>query len=387
MAHDRDGIGKQISRSTRVGLISCETVYPPRGGPSVHIYQVWHRLQRMSYEVRAWGRQAVPGYREYPRTGAGLARLLDDVDLLYIRFPFDSDFGLANAARLLLRRKLPMVCEFNAPLYEFMRECPPRTLWSLRYKAKLYSRNHLLVRSCIDHAICVSTVMADYARDEFGVRDVTVLPNGGDPELFTPDLRSAGRVAMGVTDDDFVVFWGGSTAFDWQGLEQVMSAAERFADNRVRFVIAGDPAHLPRPLPSNVTVLGQLSYFDMPSFIAGADLCLCLYRDYDWCRIGFYNSPLKLFDYMACARPVVGSRMGQIAEVIRDGENGVLVDGDVQEIAEAITKLRDDPARREALGRSARESIVHHYNWQWVAEETATIIEGLLPTPKSRRAK
>ena len=115
-------------RKGRIGLIACQTAFPPHGGPSVHVYQVWHRLQRMGYEVHAWGQQAVPGCTEHPRTEDGLRDLLRSVDLLYVRFPFEYYFTPACMARLLTNRRLPVICEFNAPLYQFTREYPEMAL-------------------------------------------------------------------------------------------------------------------------------------------------------------------------------------------------------------------------------------------------------------------
>jgi glycosyltransferase involved in cell wall biosynthesis len=362
---------------TRVGLVACETFYPPQGGPSVHVFQVWHRLQKMGFSVHAWGRQAVPGCREYPRTASGFAEMLKEVDALYIRFPFESDFPAAGFPRLLLNRR-PVVYEFDAPLYEWTRECPPRTLWSLRYKAILYGRNHLLVRGCADHGICVSREMEAYARREFGLRKLTVLPNGGDPERFHPGLRAEGRAAMGATEREFIVFWGGVTKYYWQGLSQLTAAAERCRGEAVRFVVAGDPAYLPQPVPPNILPIGQKTYFDIAKFMAGSDVCLAVYRDYDWCPIGFYGSAMKLFDYMSSGRPVIASRLGQICEVVQDGVNGYLTNGSPEELVEKIMTLRSDREKRERMGQAARETVLSKYNWQNVAERTAAILNDLV---------
>jgi len=380
------GISGAQSSKRRIGLVGCETAYPPTRGNAVHIYQLWHRLQAIGYEVHTWGEQAVPGRIEYARTEAGLARLLKNVDALYVRFPFESDFSPVSAMRLLLKRRLPMICEFNAPLYEFTRDWPPRTLWTMRHKAILYARNHILVRACVDHAICVSNVMARYVRREFGIRDVSVLCNGGDPELFNPRRRAEGRAAMGVKEDDFVVFWGGWTAMPWQGVDQVIAAARNCDGRQIRFAMAGDPAYLPNPLPKNIMLLGQLNYSDMPRAIAGADVCLCLYRDYDWCRIGFYGSSLKLFEYMASGRALIATDIGQIRQIIRDGENGFLTDGSPEDILEKIELLRRDPAKREAMGRAARQTVLQKYNWQNVARGTDSILSGLLQRPDAVRS-
>ncbi len=369
----------------RVGLIACETSYPPRGGPSVHVYQLWHRLCEMGYEVHTWGRQAVPGAREHPRTAEGLARVLRESDLLYARFPFEDGFDLRCAWRLLARRRTPLVCEFNAPLYELTRECVPGQLWSMRYRARLYARNHALMRACADHAICVSREMGDYAARQFGLRRVSVLPNGGDPELFTPEARAAGRRELGLGQEDFVVLWGGGTAWFWSGVEQIIGAARRLSAPNVRFLIVGDPAHLPRPLPPNVVAPGRRSYFEMPRLIAAADACLCVYRAFDWCPIGFYLSPLKLFDYMACGRAIIADNEGQVRRVIRHGENGLLTDGSPADIAAKIEALRADPERREAMGEAARRDVLERYNWQRVAERTHEIMQSLRPARPARR--
>lgn len=361
----------------RVGFVATESAYPPHGGPSVHIFQVWHRLRRMGYEIHTWGEQAIPDSLRYPRTPEGMADLLDHVDLLYWRLPVGPDWPWTFLAAIL-RRRMPIVAEFNAPLEERTLEWPGWQPWAVRRKLGFCARNHLIVRSRVCHTITVSRIMADYLRRAFGVDRLTLLPNGGDPELFTPARRAEGRRALGVRDEDFVLFWGGSTVYFWQGLSQVMAAAQQLNHERVRVVIAGDKRHLPNPLPRHVIALGSVNYFDMPQYVAGSDACLCLYNNYDWCSIGFYNSPLKLFDYMASGRPSIASNMGQIAEVIRDGENGYLTDGTPADLARKIQYLWEHREARERVGRAARDTIVCRYNWETVAERTAAILEAVL---------
>ena len=56
----------------------------------------------------------------------------------------------------------------------------------------------------------------------------------------------------------------------------------------------------------------------------------------------FYFSPLKLFEYMACGLPVAAARLGQIAEVVRDGETGLLDPaGDVEALTAVCDRLLD----------------------------------------------
>jgi len=69
----------------------------------------------------------------------------------------------------------------------------------------------------------------------------------------------------------------------------------------------------------------------------------------------FFGSPTKLYEYMAAGRPIVASRLGQIAEVLEDQVTALLVEPDnPQALAEAIVRLVDDAPLRTRLGCAAR---------------------------------
>ena len=68
--------------------------------------------------------------------------------------------------------------------------------------------------------------------------------------------------------------------------------------------------------------------------------------------------PNALLEGMACARAIVASNVGGMPDVVRDGENGVLVPpGDANALADAILSLLADPSRRARLGRAARATV------------------------------
>lgn len=84
---------------------------------------------------------------------------------------------------------------------------------------------------------------------------------------------------------------------------------------------------------------------------AGADVCAMpsVWQD---------ALPLAVMQPMAAARPVVGSRVGGIPEMIVDGESGLLVPpSDEAALAEALRRLLLDPALARRLGDAARERV------------------------------
>jgi glycosyltransferase involved in cell wall biosynthesis len=70
-----------------------------------------------------------------------------------------------------------------------------------------------------------------------------------------------------------------------------------------------------------------------------------------------HTSPLKAFEALAAARPIVASSLPSSREFLRDGENALLVPpGDPAALAAALRRLLADPALAERLARAAWES-------------------------------
>jgi phosphatidylinositol alpha-1,6-mannosyltransferase len=74
--------------------------------------------------------------------------------------------------------------------------------------------------------------------------------------------------------------------------------------------------------------------------------------------------PLVFLEANACAKPVIGGKAGGTAEIVRDGENGLLVDGgNVAEIEAAICALLGDETRASAMGQEGRR-MAQGWGWQ-----------------------
>jgi glycosyltransferase involved in cell wall biosynthesis len=75
------------------------------------------------------------------------------------------------------------------------------------------------------------------------------------------------------------------------------------------------------------------------------------------------NCPLAVIEAMAWGKPVIGSRVGGIPELVRDGQEGVLVShGDARALGEAMLAMQDDPERSQRMGRAGRERVMERYD-------------------------
>ncbi|NIO06021.1 MAG: glycosyltransferase [Proteobacteria bacterium] len=113
--------------------------------------------------------------------------------------------------------------------------------------------------------------------------------------------------------------------------------AEREIQNRYLSHFGSKDVHLTGPVPhrSIESYMNRMDVFVLPSLSEGC--------------------PNTLLEAMAAGRPIVATKTGAIPEIIRDGENGLLVDpGDSDQIRDAVLYLLDHPEKAEAMGRKAR---------------------------------
>jgi glycosyltransferase involved in cell wall biosynthesis len=136
-------------------------------------------------------------------------------------------------------------------------------------------------------------------------------------------------------------------------LARVKALAEQVAPGRVEFAGMVEPPRVAELLRrADVLVIPNL-----PSRISSA-----------------YTSPLKLFEYMASARPIVASDLPALREVLRPDGNAVLVEpGSVDALAAGIRRVIEDAALGRRLAGNARRDVAE-YTWEKRAERLEAVL-------------
>ena len=127
-------------------------------------------------------------------------------------------------------------------------------------------------------------------------------------------------------------------------------------------------------MEANVSFVGSLDQPTLALYYAAADLCAVpsLTESFG----------LGALEAMGCGTPVVGTRVGGLQTLIKDGESGILVPaGDYQALAEAIAQVLGDPRLRMHLAHGARERA-EHYSWRMVADRVEELYAKVLTSPK-----
>jgi glycosyltransferase involved in cell wall biosynthesis len=214
---------------------------------------------------------------------------------------------------------------------------------------------------------------------------VHTVANGVDGDVFRPGPREpAIRARWGLDGEPIVGFVGGYQP--WHGLDALPALLVRLLPRhpRVRLVVVGDGRGRREfehqieasGLSANVRVTGTVPHEEVPALIREFDVAVAPYPPpaHD-----FYFSPLKLFEYMGCGAAIAAPRLGQIEEVIRHGETGLLYSpSDPEGLAQACDRLLSDRTLARDLGVAAASEVRDKYTWDHNAARITRIAETLM---------
>ncbi|MBI3651960.1 MAG: glycosyltransferase family 4 protein [Acidobacteria bacterium] len=270
---------------------------------------------------------------------------------------------------------LPLALEFNGSEVWVSRS------WDPVGQLALLERFERLNQRAADFIFTVSTVERDNLIGAgVAANKIIVNPNGVDTEKFHKGCGGAAiRQQLGIEEKIVVGFLG--TFGPWHGAPVLAEAALKVQSNcHFLFLGDGDERAISEAkfisAKERATFTGRIAYDKVAAYL---DACDILVAPHVAASDGseFFGSPTKLFEYLAMARPVVASRLGQMTEVIADKENGLLVEsGDADSLAQAIDRLANDEVLRHCLGAAARKTVVENYTWQHNAARVFDTLEG-----------
>jgi glycosyltransferase involved in cell wall biosynthesis len=120
----------------------------------------------------------------------------------------------------------------------------------------------------------------------------------------------------------------------------------------------------------NIRFHGHLPHGRTTQVLAGFDVALAPYQRRVEVHggggdIARWMSPLKIFEYMAAARPIICSDLPVLQEILQDGKTACLCDpDDITQWRQTLLSMKNDPLRRQQLGEAARQAFLENYTWQ-----------------------
>ncbi len=231
----------------------------------------------------------------------------------------------------------------------------------------------------------VVTVTRAFARDiaarGIDPSKIEVIHNGVDLDAFQPgpgDERLRSQLGLG---DKLVVLYCGAHGIS-HALARILEVAERLrADPGIHFLFVGEGAEKEGLVArarglGNVTFRPAVPRDGVPALYRSADVCLVPLR-----AVPLFRSfvPSKMFEILACGRPILASLEGEAAEILEaSGAAMVVPPEDVDALVESLRRLAADPSLRRDLAARGRPFVAAHYDRDVLAERYLRILEGVV---------
>lgn len=285
---------------------------------------------------------------------AAVADLHARAPLDVVDFPEWAGEGYVHLLNRTEWDRVPTVVHLHGPLVMFA-----HTMGWPATDSEFYRVGTAMEGACLrlaDAVFSSSRCSADWCARHYGLdRERTpVLHTGVDTKLFRP--------AAGPRADRPTVVFVGKLART-KGVDVLVEAACQVARDhpglRLKLLGRGEAA-LVRELRERAESGGCPDLLELPGFVHRQDLPKSLARAHVFAAPSVYEGGpgFVYLEAMACGLPVIACSGSGAAEVVRPGENGLLVPpGDVAALAAALDGLLADPAGREAMGRRARRYV------------------------------
>lgn len=296
------------------------------------------------------------------------------VDVIYIRHtPF-------NIFTLLISKiiKKPSVIEVNYSSEELkmLKIKLPNIIIYLNMLSDKIGYN------LVGHIVVVTKEIKDNIHDNYGISNskISVVPNGTDIYKFRP-IQQAKDILKLDKEYQYVCFVGNIEK--WQGIEFLVRSAPKILDKfpNTKFMIVGGGKYLNDVIEcviklkvrDNFIFFGDVPYEMVPTYINAGDICVAPFYK------GRVASPIKLYEYMACEKPVIASDISDIANLLRKSLAGISVPpNDPVLLAENIIELLQNKELRDSMGKNGRKFIIENHTWEITAKSVSNICDTMI---------
>jgi glycosyltransferase involved in cell wall biosynthesis len=294
--------------------------------------------------------------------------------VIYARWHF-ATFLVSFWAKL---RGIPILHEINGPYedlflsYPWTKRCRPFFIFLMRQQLKWS-----------DAVIAVTPHLVEWVRREARHDRVFLISNGANTDIFNPLVARSDNIDL---PEKYVIFFGALSL--WQGVETMLEAAQSPSwPKELSLVIVGDgvgAAKVASAAASSSTIrfVSPLDQTVLAGLICNA-LCSLSPQVGQRCATGVF--PLKLFESLACGVPVIVSDWPGMADLVRNGDCGLVIPpDDAEALASAVQYISDNPEIALEMGRRGADIVRKEHSWDAKAEQTLEVIRRVLSSDKSK---
>lgn len=216
---------------------------------------------------------------------------------------------------------------------------------------------------------------------------VYVIPNAVNPQKFHLQNKAKCRQKLKLTEDSFYFCFVGNLA-PWQGLDYAITALSKLIreskDPKIKLIVIGDGPVKEKlqtlanklNIKNNIIFLGAVDHENIPCIINACDVCIAPFTAWRNKKIGV--SPLKLYEYLSCGKPVIASKVPG-TEIISELDAGILVEPDnVEELKKAYKEAIKKLSYWEKKAHIIHKEIAINHSWDSRVDTILKIIQQII---------
>ena len=336
------------------------------------------------FELVDYAASTVPGLKQYKIGEAVLdahyrrrIRMIE-LDLVHAHSPFTAG---SEALRLAAVRKLPLVASFHSKYYDdFLKATKSESIAKMGIKLVVSFYNRC------DEVWAVGKNTADVLREYGYEGTIQVMPNGATMRTASAsDMEEVNR-RWNPTGDPLILFVG---QMDWK--KNILTVLEACAEmkkagTRFRLLLAGQGIDM-AAIEQKIHDLNIQDRAELTGHISDASLLDGLYaRASVFAFPSLYDAaPMVVREAAVMGTPSVMVRGSTAAEIIRDGENGLLCENNPKDLAHVLSGALQHPEKTGEIGRRAHDTIP--VPWDKVMETAVERYERLVALGKEGKLK
>jgi len=234
-----------------------------------------------------------------------------------------------------------------------------------------------------DHIVVVTKPFKRLIKSK-GVPDskISVLENGVDLNLFRAGPKPQDLLHEHKLDGKFVVSYIGTVGMA-HGVGMILSAAKQMKELKdIHFVVVGEGAERAELCAraekeglTNVSFFGAVPRPKVREWIVASDVCAVTLRNEALFRKVI---PSKMFEIMACARPIILSVGGESARLLKKSRAGIIIDPEnFDQLGAAMLRLKEQPGDMLEMGANGRAFVEAHFDRNVLANSYLELLTAL----------
>lgn len=212
---------------------------------------------------------------------------------------------------------------------------------------------------------------------------IIAVNNGTNPDKYRPIPINDARLLIGLPIDEKIIgFIGG--CYPHHGIQHLINAAPYVLSElpEVKFIVAGDGAMLEswkeltrkKEVDKSFLFPGNVPFESAPYYINSYNICVAPWDENLFSKNA--GSPMKLFDYMACGKPIVSSRIFGVREILEPNNAGRTVDvKNPKKFASLLIDLLNSPEKRDIIGKNALKTVRSNYTWKQTSRKIVNLMK------------